>query len=158
MSAATIANNQYKTSNIKQHIWESFIGVFKYRVYAQYEIYTQYNTNTYINSSLIYFLPDVLTAINKEEVTTFLDQYPSINILLPKILNLAVREFPQSQYELEVISDPESQNSNKTLFLYITTKLTPKRALNALKKLEAAIFKNKLDVSSSLFNFNLKFE
>jgi hypothetical protein len=152
MSTAAIANNRYKKSNIRQDALEGLASFFQHYVDAQFEI-----SNQYTNTPFPFLFANPIL-INEKEVELFLNQHPSLKTLLPIILRLATEEFPQSRYELEVITDPESKKPDKTLFLYIITDLNPKKALSALENLDGKIFKNNLDIDVSIFNFNLKFK
>jgi hypothetical protein len=93
---------------------------------------------------------------NATAVHRFLQAYPRlIDVLREAQLHLAKHFGPDPQVALEVVSDPEVDDS-KQLFAYICTSLPVDAALAQLDLLDEEWFLDQLERVNGLFNFNLE--
>lgn len=102
-------------------------------------------------------LEDVYILRPPAEVRRFLNTQPElIDFLLDAYAQLQSHFGPGVQAALEVVRDPEVENSEK-LFAYILSPLPVDEALARLDALDEDWFLDQLDRVGGRFNFNLQF-
>lgn len=93
---------------------------------------------------------------NNEEVRSFLDTHSEFTKKLTDIKYIVKAHFLKEDFQLEVRNDPEGDQEEQILFLYIITKRDPREALIILDKVDEEIFED-LNVDPLILNTNLRF-
>jgi hypothetical protein len=90
-------------------------------------------------------------------VRRFLRNHPHlIDVILEAYPHLMKHFGPATQFDLEIVSDPEAEGWDQQLFAYIITPLPVDKALARLEKLDEEWFLSQLDRVGGLFNFDLE--
>jgi len=94
---------------------------------------------------------------DKEKILNFIEMHPELDSYLEKSFEIIRSYFNLEKLKLRLVEDPESDNPERTLFIVIQTKLSPKPALNILEKVDKKLFED-FNFDSNILNINLSYK
>lgn len=95
--------------------------------------------------------------INKEEITDFFNNHIGIADYLYEAPQVIAKYFKDANLNLELVFDPEIENDDGELFLYIEVDMDVKNAHNKLDEIDEEWLLSRVGKDSGKFNLNLEF-
>lgn len=95
--------------------------------------------------------------VNKEEVSDFLNNHTGVMNYLYEAPDIVRKKFNDSNLNLELFFDPESEGDEGELFLNIETDYDVKKARKKLKEIDKEWLLSAVNKDIGKFNLNLEF-